>query len=104
VCRLVDENQVDLGACPTTNAAINSLAAGVHVTVAAVSKTAFMRVAGIANFTTREWLAAPKIAYHLSDTMTAYVGAEVLTGPRDTLFGLVDRTLSAGYAELRSTF
>jgi len=70
----------------------------------ALHDTLSLSVAGIANFTTREWLAAPKIAYHLSDTMTAYVGAEVLTGPRDTLFGLVDRTLSAGYAELRSTF
>jgi hypothetical protein len=36
--------------------------------------------------------------------MTAYLGAEILTGPSGTLFGLVDQTLSAGYAELRSTF
>jgi hypothetical protein len=59
---------------------------------------------GIVNVTTREWLAAPKIAYRVSDTMTAYVGAEVLRGPPGTLFGLIDRTLSAGYVELRSTF
>jgi len=59
---------------------------------------------GMVNFTTKEWLAAPKVGYRLSDTMTAYVGAEVLTGPSGTLFGLVDQTLSAGYAELRSTF
>ncbi|MBN2577123.1 MAG: hypothetical protein JXP73_21350 [Deltaproteobacteria bacterium] len=59
---------------------------------------------GMVNFSTREWLAAPKIGYRISDSMTAYVGAEVLTGPSGTLFGLVDETLSAGYAELRSTF
>jgi len=59
---------------------------------------------GIVNVTTREWLAAPKIAYRVSDTMTAYVGAEVLRGPPGTLFGLIDRQLSAGYVELRSTF
>jgi hypothetical protein len=36
--------------------------------------------------------------------LIAYVGAEILTGPKDTLFGMVDQKLSAGYAELRSTF
>ena len=59
---------------------------------------------GLVNFTTKEWLAAPKIGYHLSDNMMAYVGAEILTGPKDTLFGLVDQKMSAGYVELRSTF
>ena len=59
---------------------------------------------GMVNVSTKEWLAAPKIGYHISDTLMAYVGAEVLTGPRGTLFGLVDQTLSAGYVELRSTF
>ena len=59
---------------------------------------------GMVNITTKEWLASPKIGYRMSDNLTAYLGAEVLTGPKDTLFGLVDQTLSAGYAELRSTF
>jgi hypothetical protein len=59
---------------------------------------------GLMNFTTKEWLAAPKIGYHLSDTLIAYVGAEILTGPSGTLFGLVDQKMSAGYVELRSTF
>ena len=56
------------------------------------------------NFTTKEWLASPKIGYHLSDSLVAYVGAEILTGPTDTLFGLVDQQLSAGYVELRAMF
>jgi hypothetical protein len=59
---------------------------------------------GMVNVSTKEWLAAPKLGYRMSDSLTAYVGAEVLTGPAGTLFGLVDQTLSAGYAELRSTF
>ena len=59
---------------------------------------------GLVNFTTKEWLAAPKIGYHLSDTLMAYVGAEILTGPAGTLFGTVDQKMSAGYVELRSTF
>jgi len=59
---------------------------------------------GMMNFTTKEWLASPKIGYHMSDSLVAYLGAEILTGPTGTLFGLVDQQLSAGYVELRSTF
>ena len=59
---------------------------------------------GMVNFSTKEWMAAPKIGYHLSDSLMAYVGAEIITGPKDTLFGMVDQKMSAGYAELRSTF
>jgi hypothetical protein len=58
----------------------------------------------LVNFSTKEWMASPKIGYRLSDTLVAYLGAEILTGPSGTLFGLVDQQLSAGYAELRSTF
>jgi hypothetical protein len=66
--------------------------------------TLSLSAVGMVNISTKEWLAAPKIGYRISDTMTAYLGAEILTGPHGTLFGLVDQTLSAGYAELRSTF
>ena len=59
---------------------------------------------GFVNFTTHEWLAAPKIGYKLSDQMTAYLGAEIFYGPEGTLFGLIDQTLTAGYAELRASF
>ena len=59
---------------------------------------------GLYNFTTREWLAEPKIGYHLSDALVAYVGGEIFHGPSGTLFGVIDELLSAGYAELRYTF
>jgi hypothetical protein len=50
------------------------------------------------NFTTQEWLITPRIGWRMSDAMTAYLGAQVFHGPTDTLFGLVDADLSAGYA------
>jgi hypothetical protein len=56
------------------------------------------------NFTTREWLITPRIGYRLSDAITMYAGAQVFHGPADTLFGIIDAELSAGYAELRYTF
>ena len=56
------------------------------------------------NFTTQEWLVTPRIGWRATDAMTAYIGAQVFAGPDDTLFGLIDQTLSAGYAELRFSF
>jgi hypothetical protein len=69
-----------------------------------LNDTLSLSAVGMVNVSTKEWMAAPKIGYHLSDATTAYVGAEVGSGPHGTLFGLVDQTMSAGYAELRSTF
>jgi hypothetical protein len=59
---------------------------------------------GFVNFSTREWLLFPKVGYHISDALSTTVGAEIYAGPDDTLFGLVDQQLSAGYAELRCDF
>jgi hypothetical protein len=56
------------------------------------------------NFTTKEWLVTPRIGWKMNDALTAYVGAQVFAGPTDTLFGLIDQQLSAGYAELRFTY
>ncbi|HEY5091384.1 MAG TPA: DUF1302 family protein [Polyangia bacterium] len=56
------------------------------------------------NFTTHEWLLTPRIGYRLSDALSTYLGAQIFHGPQDTLFGLIDADLSAGYAELRYTF
>jgi hypothetical protein len=59
---------------------------------------------GMMNFTTKEVLFFPKLAYKMSDTLSTSVGAEIYAGPEDTLFGLIDAPLSAGYAELRASF
>lgn len=59
---------------------------------------------GMMNFSTEEWLLAPKLAYRMTDNLMASLGAEVLGGPTGTLFGLIDEQLSAGYAELRVSY
>lgn len=58
----------------------------------------------VANFSTKEWLLYPKVGYQVSDGMSATIGAEIYQGPADTLFGLIDRELSSGYAELRFSY
>lgn len=54
-CRLVDEVLTDIAACPTTNdgsaATMKALATGVRVTTIKTKSTAFIRVAGIQDFT-----------------------------------------------------
>ena len=59
---------------------------------------------GMANLTTQEIVIYPKIEYKLTDAMTVTTGAELYFGPEDTLFGLIDETLSAGYAEFKVSF
>jgi hypothetical protein len=59
---------------------------------------------GLVNFTTREWLLYPKLVYRISDWMSAFLGGEIYAGPEDSLFGLIDETLNAGYTELRIAF
>lgn len=56
------------------------------------------------NISTEEWLLYPKIAYQLSDGMSATLGGEIYAGPTGTLLGLIDEKLSAGYGELKFSF
>jgi hypothetical protein len=59
---------------------------------------------GMLNFTTKESLLFPKLSYKMSDAMSTAIGAELYSGPKDTLFGAIEAELSAGYAELRYAF
>jgi len=70
----------------------------------ALHQTLSLSALGLVNFSTKEWLLFPKVAYQVSDSLSATVGAELYEGPHDTLFGVIDSELSAGYAELRMSF
>jgi hypothetical protein len=56
------------------------------------------------NFTSNETLFRPKLTYDIADALTFTLGAELYSGPDDTLFGLVDSTLSAAFVELKASF
>jgi hypothetical protein len=58
----------------------------------------------VVNATTHEWLLTPRIGYRVNDAVSVYVGGQIFRGPHDTLFGLIDAELSAGYVELRFIF
>jgi hypothetical protein len=59
---------------------------------------------GVLNFNTQEWALMPKVAYQITEGLTAYAGGEIFVGPDGTLFGMIDESLTAGYTELRLTF
>lgn len=59
---------------------------------------------GMVNMTTEEWVLFPKIGYQITDGMSAYLGAEIYSGPEGTLFDYIEPSLTAGYTELRLSF
>ena len=67
-------------------------------------ETLSLQATGLYNFTTHEWLAYPKLAYRINDQLSTTVGGEIYAGSEDTLFGLIDESLTAGYAELKCSF
>jgi hypothetical protein len=58
----------------------------------------------LVNFTSNETLFRPKLTYDIADALTFTLGAELYSGPDDTLFGLVDSALSAAFVELKASF
>jgi hypothetical protein len=70
----------------------------------ALHETLSMSALGLVNVTTHEWALMPRIGYKFTDAMIGYIGAQIFRGPNDTLFGLIDDDLTAGYIELRYTF
>ncbi len=59
---------------------------------------------GLVNFTSGEALFRPKLVYDIADALSVTFGAELYSGPEDTLFGLVDSTLNSLFVELRASF
>ena len=70
----------------------------------ALQDTLTTEVSGMYRFNTEEWFVRPQIRYAINDSIGITVGAEIYGGPDDTMFGLIDETQSAGYAELRASF
>jgi hypothetical protein len=63
-----------------------------------------VEVFGLVNFTSNEALFRPKMTYDIADALTFTLGAELYSGPDNSLFGLVDSTLSAVFVELKASF
>ena len=67
-------------------------------------ETLSLELLGSFDVNTMEWMARPKLAYDIADGMEVVAGAELYGGPDETLFGMVDETMSAGFVELKASF
>lgn len=78
--------------------------ASLRIELLAFHDTLSLSALGAFNATTKEWLVYPKVAYQASDSMSLTLGGEMYAGPEQTLFGLIDRELTAGYFEAKFSF
>lgn len=81
-----------------------SHAASLRVQWMTLHETLSLEVMGYYNFTTEDYLIRPKITYSITDALEVMAGGEIYGGNEDTLFGLVEETLSAGFVEARASF
>jgi hypothetical protein len=67
-------------------------------------ETLALELVGLYNITTEEYFLKPKMDYDIADALTFTLGAILYGGPDITLFGTIDKTLSAVFTELRLSF
>ena len=69
-----------------------------------LQETLSLKVMGVYNFTTEELMLRPKVSYDIVDALEVVAGAEILTGPEGTLYGMIERSQSAGYVQVKASF
>ena len=67
-------------------------------------ETLSIELAGIMNFTTKEYLVRPKLIYDFADALSFTIGGEFYTGPEGTLYNAIKDALSAIYFEMKAAF
>jgi hypothetical protein len=67
-------------------------------------ETLELELVGLYNITTEEYFLKPRMVYDIADALTLTLGAILYGGPDDTLFGTIDKHLSAVFTELRLSF
>jgi hypothetical protein len=69
-----------------------------------LADTLHAKLAGMYNFTTREFAVNPSVAYDLADALTVTLGGRDIDGPEESMNRLVNRLLSSVYAEVKCSF
>lgn len=69
-----------------------------------LNETLTAEFSGMYNITTEELLLRPKLVYSITDAFAFTAGAEIYSGPEETLFGVMDDVLSSVFAELKASF
>lgn len=66
--------------------------------------TLFLEVRARINLSTRESFFSPLLRCNPADNLKVSVGAQIYRGPDQTLFGLFEKRLSAGFIEVKASF
>jgi hypothetical protein len=67
-------------------------------------ETLKLEIAGIYNFTTKEYVARPSMSYDFTDALVLCIGGQYLDGPNESLYKLENKSLSYMFAELKLSF
>lgn len=81
-----------------------SHAATAQIGWSGLAETLRVKLAGMYNFTTRDFAFNPSAAYDLADALTVTVGGLDVDGPEASLNRLVNRLLSTVYIEVKCSF
>lgn len=69
-----------------------------------LSDTLHVKLAGVYNFTTREYVISPSVTYDIADAMIGTVGFREVDGPDSSLNHLMKNTMSLVYVELKCSY
>ena len=75
-----------------------------RVSYSLLHNTLSLEVMGMYNFSTEEWMCFPKAVYAITNSLRVSAGAEFYGGPDNSLFGLIEQTLTAGFVELKASY
>jgi len=75
-----------------------------RISYSLLHNTLTLEVMGMYNFSTQEFMCIPKVTYAFTNSLLVAAGAEFYGGPDNTLFGLTDEILTAGFLELKASY
>ena len=67
-------------------------------------ETLHMKIAGMYNFTTEDYVVNPSVSYDIADALNLTVGGRYLDGPDESLNHMVSNLMSFVYTELKLSF
>ena len=69
-----------------------------------LAETLHLELMGTYNFSTEELMLRPKITYDIADALAFVAGGQIYLGPDETMFGMIQESMSGGYIEVRASF
>ena len=67
-------------------------------------ETLHLKVAGMYDFTTKEYAVNPSVTYDIADAIALNVGGRYLAGPDGSLNDIVSKLMSFVYTEIKLSF